>query len=254
MRSPVILITGASRGIGLSITSLLLSKFNAQVITLSRSISPELKALASDNLLALECDIADENKVKASIAEGIRRYQHLDALILNAGVIEPICRIADDTPLSDWRAHFEINFFSLVTTVKATMAELRKSEMGGRIIFVSSGAAVKGIAGWGPYNAGKAAMNSLCRTLGEEEPEVTSIAVRPGIVDTTMQTSIREKGAPHMGSEGHGGFIRLHQDGKLLKPELPSHVIASLALKGPKTLSGQFISWDDDVCKEFMAP
>jgi len=66
-----------------------------------------------------------------------------------------------------------------------------------------------------------------------------------------MQSSIRENGAP-MGDEGHGGFVRLHREGLLVKPELPSHVIAALALKGPKTLSGQFVSWDDDVCKEFM--
>ncbi|KAF5344072.1 hypothetical protein D9758_008871 [Tetrapyrgos nigripes] len=252
MRSPVVLVTGASRGIGLAVTSILLSKFNAQVVTLSRTISPELKALSSDNLLALECDVADEKKVIESIHKGIENFHHLDALILNAGVLEPLCRVADDTPLSAWKTHLDINFFSLITAVKVAIPTLRKSELGGRIIFVSSGAAVKGTPGWGPYNAAKAAMNSLCRTLGEEESDVTSVAVRPGVVDTAMQKEIRESGATHMG-DGHANFVRLHKDGLLLKPEESGHVLASLALKAPKSLSGQYVSWDAEECKEFRA-
>ena len=72
-------------------------------------------------------------------------------------------RIADSTPIDEWKAHFDVNFFSLITACKAAIPYLKESRQGGRIVFVSSGAAVKGTAGWGPYNASKAAMNSLCR-------------------------------------------------------------------------------------------
>ena len=65
--------------------------------------------------------------------------------------------------MDSWKKHFDVNFFSLITAVKVSLPYLHKSTLGGRIIFVSSGAAVKGMPGWGPYNAGKAAMNSLCR-------------------------------------------------------------------------------------------
>lgn len=57
----------------------------------------------------------------------------------------------------------DVNFFSLITLIKASLPALRKSEHGGRIVMISSGAAVKGTPGWAPYNASKAAMNSLCR-------------------------------------------------------------------------------------------
>ena len=67
--------------------------------------------------------------------------------------------------MSEWKKHFDVNFFSLVTAVKAALPALRKAENGGRIIFVSSGAATKGLAAWGPYSASKAAMNSLCRSV-----------------------------------------------------------------------------------------
>ncbi|KAE9410636.1 NAD(P)-binding protein [Gymnopus androsaceus JB14] len=255
-RSPVVIVTGASKGIGLAATSILLNKFNATVVTLSRSITSELSDLASDRLLTLKCDVSNENSVLECVNKAIDKYHRIDGLVLNAAVLDPLCRVGDDTPLSAWKVHFDVNFFSLVTAVKATLPSLRKSEVGGKIIFVSSGAAVKGTPGWGPYNASKAAMNSLCRTLAEEEPSVASIALRPGVVKYgtfQMQGQIRTHGAASMGPAGHQQFVDLHANGSLLNPEAPGHVIAALALRCPQELSGQFVSWDDDVCKPFMS-
>ncbi|KIK68063.1 hypothetical protein GYMLUDRAFT_155147 [Collybiopsis luxurians FD-317 M1] len=254
MHSPVILVTGASKGIGLAVVSILLNKFNATCVTLSRSISPQLGNLASDRLLALECDVADESAVQTCVGRALEKFQHIDGLILNAGTIDPLCRIEDDTPMSEWKRNFDVNFFSLVTAIKATLPSLRKSESGGRIVFVSSGAAEKGIPGWGPYNASKAAMNSLCRQvlILEEESSVFSVAVRPGVVDTAMQGEIRSNGATAMG-DGHQFFLDLRANSSLLKPEEPGHVIAALSLQCPAGLSGKFVSWDNDVCKPFMS-
>ena len=77
-----------------------------------------------------------------------------------------MCRIGStETSLAEWKSLFDVNVFSLVTALRASLPALRRSTRGGRIVFVSSGAAVKGGPGWGPYNASKAAMNSLCRSL-----------------------------------------------------------------------------------------
>ena len=71
----------------------------------------------------------------------------------------------EEVPLEGWKSHFDVNFFSLITAVQAGLPHLRNSELGGRMVFVSSGSATKGTATMGPYNAGKAAMNSLCRCV-----------------------------------------------------------------------------------------
>lgn len=85
-------------------------------------------------------------------------------MVLNAGALDPMTRITStDISLDAWKTHFEINVYSLVTALKAAAPSLRESPNGGKVIFVSSGAAVGGVAGWGPYNASKAAMNSLNR-------------------------------------------------------------------------------------------
>ncbi|KAL0949483.1 hypothetical protein HGRIS_009536 [Hohenbuehelia grisea] len=250
-RKPVVIVTGASKGIGLAVTGILLEKFNAIVVGLARTRTPELRAITSARFLFIECDITDESAVENAISVTKKAYGNVDALVLNAGVLEPFCRIASNTSLDAWKSHFDVNFFSLVSALKLAVPHLRSSSLGGRIIFVSSGAAVKGTAGWGPYNASKAAMNSLCRTLAEEEPDIVSVALRPGMVDTNMQATLRATGAEAMGEASHAKFVQAHSDGKLVKPEDAGHVIASLSVEATKELSGQFVSWDSDECKPY---
>jgi len=107
----------------------------------------------------------------------------------------------------------------------------------------------------------------------EEKGKIVSIAVRPGKVDTAvrpiscfpvdvlpgltraqMQSEIRDDGGVYMAPDVHGSFIREKEQGSLLKPEDPGHVIAALAVNGPPSLSGEFISWDDERCREFGWP
>ena len=106
----------------------------------------------------------DEVAFTRAIQSVPAKYGRLDGLILNAGTLDPMMRITSaDTSLDAWRTHFEVNVYSLVTALKAAAPSLRESPNGGKVIFVSSGVAIGGLAGCGPYNASKAAMNSLNR-------------------------------------------------------------------------------------------
>ncbi|KAJ7068342.1 hypothetical protein C8F01DRAFT_978005 [Mycena amicta] len=251
--APTVLITGASKGIGLAVTAILLRK-GANVVAFQRSRTPELVALASDKLLLVDGDITNPTAIADAIHQTLKKFSTIDALILNAATLEPLCRIGDRSiGLDRWRTHFDANFFSLVDALQAALPALRESKLGGRVVFVSSGAAVKGTAGWGPYNASKAAMNSLCRTLAEEEPTITSVALRPGMVHTDMQAALRESGAAHMSPKDHEMFVSAHANGKLLNAEDPGHVIASLSLDAPRSMSGQFVSWDAEECAPYRA-
>jgi NAD(P)-dependent dehydrogenase (short-subunit alcohol dehydrogenase family) len=129
-------------------------------------------------------------------------------------------------------------YFSL-SKAKAALPHLRESK--GKIIMVSSGAAIAGYTGWGLYGATKASINHLALTLDNEEPDVTSIAIRPGMVDTKMQVELREDFFSKLGKDGEK-FTNAYKNGKLLKPEQPGHVIAKLALDAPHDLSGKFLT------------
>jgi NAD(P)-dependent dehydrogenase (short-subunit alcohol dehydrogenase family) len=78
-------------------------------------------------------------------------------------------------------------------------------------------------------------------TLSAEEPLVTSISIRPGIVDTDMQRQLREIHHATMDPKDAQKFATLKSTGQLLKPEQPGHVIAKLVLEAPMELSGRFI-------------
>jgi NAD(P)-dependent dehydrogenase (short-subunit alcohol dehydrogenase family) len=252
MSGKVILITGASKGLGLACARILLSnKFGASVVTISRSRTSELDKLAEEygkRLTILQGDISLEQVTSNAVSTAVKTYGSLDGLVLNAGTLHPLGRISSTSisTLSEWRNVFEINFFSLVHTVQAALPHLRKA--GGRIVFVSSGAATGNISAWGPYNATKAAMNSFARTLANEEPDIVSVAVRPGMVDTGMQSVLREIGASEMHPHEHQIFLDVHSSSKLVKPEQSGHVLASLAVSASKDLSGKFVTWNGEEC------
>ena len=177
------------------------------------------------------------------------RFGRLDSLILNHGTLGPVTRL-EDANAPAWKAAFDINFFACVAFVSASIPHLRSTN--GNVILTSSGAAQSGYQAWGAYGASKAAVNHLAMTLAREEPKITALAVRPGVVDTEMQRDIREVHVQTMDGEEGGKFVSLHEEGRLLSPELPGHVIAKLALEAPRELSGRFLSWDSPELKSFQ--
>jgi len=81
---------------------------------------------------------------------------------------------------------------------------------------------------------------------------VTTISIRPGVVDTDMQVSIRDTHSGYMDEKDAAKFHELKQTGGLLKPEQPGNVMAKLAVDAPKDLSGQFLSWNDETLADFQ--
>lgn len=91
------------------------------------------------------------------------------------------------------------------------------------------------------YGSSKACINHLAATLAAEEPDITSIAVRPGVVDTQMQQDVQNIHTANMSEKDAKKFHDLHREGKLLKPEQPGNVMARLVTDGSHELSGKYI-------------
>jgi NAD(P)-dependent dehydrogenase (short-subunit alcohol dehydrogenase family) len=108
---------------------------------------------------------------------------------------------------------------------------------------VSSGAATKQYAGWSSYGSAKATYNSISGHIAIEEPDITSVAVAPGRVDTEMQGVIRAEGKESMNKAQYDSFVDAKEEGILLKPEQPGHVMAKFVADPLKELSGKFFSY-----------
>ncbi|KAE8344881.1 hypothetical protein BDV24DRAFT_126518 [Aspergillus arachidicola] len=252
MSPKTFIVTGASRGIGLAISKFLLTGPQSHnVVVIARSVEPlqKLKDQYARQVEVLNGDLADLSLAPKAVDLALKSFGRLDGLVLNHGVLGQVGKIAEADP-EQWKQGFNINFISLVAFVKAGLPALRESK--GRIVFTSSAAAISAFKGWGLYGASKAAMNHLALSLSEEEPDVTSVSVQPGLVDTEMQREIREDHAATLDPQFHAIFTTVHKDGGLLKPEQPGHVLARLVIDAPNSLSGKYLAWDDQALASFQ--
>jgi len=229
---PVILLTGASRGLGLAIAQHLLTHTRANLHLVSRTAPP----VTSTRVTVSTLDLSVTSSASTAANECLAAWGRIDTLIVNHGTLSPVTRIASAS-VTAWREAFDTNFFSVVGLVQSSLPALRAAPEG-RVIMISSGAAGTGYVAWGAYGAAKAALNHLVLTLANEEPALTAVAVRPGVIDTEMQREIRELHLDAMGSSGEK-FVNAHKDGKLLAPEVSAAVVARMALGMGKELGGR---------------
>lgn len=242
---PAVLVTGASRGIGAAAARRLLARgCNVAIVARSREGIEAFKAEAARGgmLLPLTGDVARVSDCRHMIADTIARFGRLDALVNNAGILEPLARLAD-AAADAWQYNLAVNLMGPFYLAQAAIPHLRSTR--GRIVNVSSGAALKAIEGWSAYCVAKAGLTHLTRLLAAEEPDITSVALRPGVVDTGMQTLIRREGPDVMTPAKITRFKQLKEEGQLLDPAIPAKKITWLALNAPPALSGMFLDYDD---------
>ncbi|WP_299283881.1 SDR family oxidoreductase [uncultured Tateyamaria sp.] len=184
-----VVITGASKGIGAA-TARVLAKQGAQVVLAARSVDA-LNALADEtNGRAFSCDVSDFEQVRALIDFA----GPVDALINNAGLIDPIARIADSSPAA-WGRVMDVNIKGVYHGLRAALPDMI-AQGHGTIINISSGAATSALEGWSHYCASKAAVLSLTRVADKEAREhgVRVMGLSPGTVATDMQRDIKASG------------------------------------------------------------
>jgi NAD(P)-dependent dehydrogenase (short-subunit alcohol dehydrogenase family) len=243
---PVVIVTGASRGMG-AWTARWVSRAGAKVIITARSqknLQALEKEIRADGGIAIPVsgDVSDPNACVDVVEKAIKQFGKIDALVNNAGILEPISKIDQCDP-EQFKQNICVNLIGPFYMIREAISALRESK--GRVINISSGAAINPVVSWSAYCAAKAGLTHLTRVLASEEPSITAVSVRPGVVDTQMQALIREKGPKAMPPELSKYFINLKQEGKLEPPWVPARSIAWLAMNAPPELSGEFIEYDD---------
>ena len=187
----IALITGASRGIGAAAAKALAAE-GAHVILTGRTIGgleetdDAIRALGGSATL-VPLDLRQMDMIDALGAQIYERFGKLDLLIGNAAMLGSLSPIAHASP-SEVEDVFHLNVIANYRLIRACDPLLRLSDAG-RVVMVSSGAAVAPIAYWGPYAASKAALEHLTFTYAAEmrTSNVRVNVLDPGAVRTKMR-------------------------------------------------------------------
>jgi NAD(P)-dependent dehydrogenase (short-subunit alcohol dehydrogenase family) len=187
---PTSIVTGASRGLGLALARALAARGHRLVIDARGADALEAaraELAASTEVVALAGDVADPAHRRELVAAAGPR---VDVLVNNASVLGPSPQPRlGDYPLDVLERVYQVNVLAPLALVQLVLPLLPAR---GRIVNVTSDAAVEGYEGWGGYGSSKAALEQLGNVLAAEHPELLVFTVDPG----DMRTQLHQEAFP----------------------------------------------------------
>ena len=189
----LVLVTGATRGIGRAV-AVAAASAGAELIITGRTVGAleevddEIKA-GGGHATIVEMDMKDTAAMPRLAAAIAERWGRLDGLVANAAILTALTPVGHVTP-EDWETNIAVNLTGQWHMIRAFDPLLRAAPAG-RAILVTSGAAVGSRPFWGPYAATKAGLEALGRSWAGES-EQTSLRINmmnPGGTATTMRAS-----------------------------------------------------------------
>lgn len=238
----VALVTGASRGIGRA-AALAFAQAGAHIVALARTsgaleeLDDEIQA-AGGSATLVPADLADAAAIERLGPALLQRWGRLDILLANAGILGPLAPLTH-VSAKEWAQVFDINVSANWRLLKSVEPALKASDAG-RAIFLSSGAAHKCLAYWGPYSVSKAALEAMARSYASEtlKTNLKVMLVNPGPLRTRMRAQAMpgedpmtlktpEELAPHLveiasPAWSETGKIFDFPQGKVLTPQMPA--------------------------------
>jgi|WetSurMetagenome_2_1015567.scaffolds.fasta_scaffold112176_2 NAD(P)-dependent dehydrogenase (short-subunit alcohol dehydrogenase family) len=184
----VVVVTGASLGIGKALSLMLLER-GAKVVAGSRSDEKleALRAAASpwqDSLLTTTCDVSRQDDVEAMVANALKRFGRIDGLVNNAGLypVTPLLDLSEQ----EWDQVLDTNLKGPFMCSKAVAREMIARGVKGHIVNISSTASLIGRPGTAHYASSKGGLNMLTKVLAIElAPHGIRVnCVVPGVILT----------------------------------------------------------------------
>lgn len=178
-----VLITGVSSGLGEALAEKYL-KNGDTVYAIGRTLPKKLDHYP--HFFFFPYDLSDTFMIQSTLKEFLQ-HRSFDIVILNAGVLGEI-KTLSQTDLMEAKEVMEINVWANKELIDTLHAHAQVKQ----IVGISSGAAVNGSKGWGPYSLSKAGLNMLLSIYAKELPEIHFTALAPGVIRTPMVEHIIE--------------------------------------------------------------
>lgn len=231
----LLLITGGSKGLGRALCEQFETR-NYKILEFSRS---------APHAYSIRMDLADPEASRLSLADAIEPVDsgQLQELIIinNAGMLEPVGPTSSK-PYRELIKNMNTNYVSPVLVLTEIIAMFQETACRKVIANISSGAALKGRAGWSLYCAAKAGMENFIRSLAlEQQAELQPfipINIDPGVVDTEMQALIRETSPADFPDVEL--FIRRKNQGLLIPPDKVAAAVIRILEQEPLSFGGRY--------------
>ena len=199
-KEKVAVVTGGASGIGLATTKKLLSE-GANVVILDLKMDEEIINSLGENVLYLKCDVSNEENVKNCIEEIIKKFDHIDYLVANAGIGGSSSK-PHEVSMDEWNKVISVNQTGIFLLNKYVINEMLKTGKGA-VVNTSSMYGLVGSTTSFAYSASKGAINQMTRSLAltyaRENIRVNAIA--PGYVDTPILSMVPDNIKEAMGTE-----------------------------------------------------
>lgn len=230
--SALVIITGASSGLGLALARTV--PFPTKVVDISRSGPPE-----GDDIEHLTADLsrpADWDVIGRELGNLLSELRPERVIFIHAaGTLTPI-GFAGEVETEAYTSNVLLNSAAGQVLGHLFLKAIDGHDLEADLVMITSGAASKAYAGWSSYGAGKAALDHWVRTVGLEQEarggtRVSSIA--PGVLATPMQAEIRRTAEQDFPTVAR--FRRFHEDDQLVEPEEAAHRIWRLIEDGIDT-------------------
>jgi NAD(P)-dependent dehydrogenase (short-subunit alcohol dehydrogenase family) len=178
-------ITGASKGLGLSLVKNLLKAGHAVAATSRKLVELVAAAGVDDNFLPLQADVKDEAAIASAIKSTIDKFGRIDVVVNNAGY--GIGGSIEELSDAETRQSFDVNVFGTLNVIRHAMPYLR-AQGSGHIINISSIAGITANTGWAIYGASKYAVVGLTEVLAVDVKEfgIKATVVAPGAFRTNF--------------------------------------------------------------------
>ena len=236
----IILVTGASRGIGAATARAFAAEGGTVIVNYARSDEAAhavVKAIidSGGQAEAVCADVRDSDAIKAMVKGVVKRHRRIDVLVNNAGITrDQLAAVMSD---EEWDDVLAVNVGGAFRVVRAVCRPMIR-QRAGRIVNVSSVAGQKGGRGQSNYAASKAALEGMTRALAVElAPRGIAVnAVSLGVIDTEMSAFVREQA----GDEVLGRILL----GRVGTPEEAAQGILFLASDAAAYITGAVLPVD----------
>lgn len=250
LEGAAVFITGGASGIGRGVAEAVAEAGAAvgvgDVDAIGAADTTRKVEASGGRAFAVSLDVTRSSDIDAAIEQMRKRFGRLDGWVNAAGVIR--LGAAIEASREDWDVQFGVNARALMEACQAAARQMASQPLGGAIVNVASNAGKVGYRNMAAYNASKAAVISLTRSLSMEWADrgININAVCPGGVDTPMLAGVAEWLAPRLGMESAALLTQMkpQQMDRHVRPLEVGRVVAFLLSDHATIIRGQSINVD----------